>query len=47
MKTNEYFAWAVRDGDVAVVPIPGAIWLFGTGLMGLAGTARRKMTAKV
>lgn len=46
VKTNEYFAWAVRDGDVAVVPIPGAIWLFGTGLVGLAGMARRKMMAK-
>ena len=28
-------AWAVRDGDVAVVPIPGAVWLLGSGLIGL------------
>jgi hypothetical protein len=30
-------AWAVRDGDVSTVPIPGAVWLFGSGLIGLAG----------
>lgn len=28
------------------VPIPGAVWLFGTGVAGLAGLARRKMMAK-
>ena len=27
---------------VAPVPIPSAIWLFGSGLIGLIGTARRK-----
>jgi len=38
-----YFAWAVADGDVlAPVPIPAAIWLFGSGLIGLIGIARRK-----
>ena len=25
-----------------VVPVPAAVWLFGTGLLGLAGVARRK-----
>jgi hypothetical protein len=35
-------AWAVRDGDVGVVPVPAAIWLFGSGLLGLIGIARRK-----
>lgn len=34
--------WAVRDGDVAAVPLPGAVWLFGSGLLGLVGLARRK-----
>ena len=29
-------AWAVREGDVAPVPLPAALWLFGSGLMGLA-----------
>jgi hypothetical protein len=27
---------------VAVVPIPAAVWLFGSGLLGLIGIARRK-----
>jgi hypothetical protein len=37
------FAWAVHSGDVpAVVPIPAAVWLFGSGLLGLIGIVRRK-----
>jgi hypothetical protein len=28
--------------DVQVVPVPAAVWLFGSGLIGLAGIARRK-----
>ena len=28
--------------SITTVPIPGAIWLFGSGLIGLAGFARRK-----
>ncbi|MCK5662836.1 MAG: hypothetical protein KAI17_05080, partial [Thiotrichaceae bacterium] len=39
---QEYFAWAVRSGDVAAVPIPGTVWLFSSGLMGLLGYSRRK-----
>jgi len=35
-------AWAVRDGDVSAVPVPVAVWLFGSGLLGLIGVARRK-----
>jgi len=42
-----YYAWAVRDGDVAAitspVPVPAAAWLFGSGLIGLVGVARRRM----
>lgn len=29
-------------GQVNVVPIPAAVWLFGSGLLGLIGIARRK-----
>ena len=34
----------VFNGTVAagVVPVPAAVWLFGSGLLGLAGVARRK-----
>jgi hypothetical protein len=28
--------------QVAIVPIPAALWLFGSGLLGLLGVARRK-----
>lgn len=41
-KVSNDFAWAVRPGDVSTVPIPAAVWLFGSGLLGLAGVARRK-----
>ena len=37
-----YYALAVRPGDVATVPVPAAVWLFGSGLLGLVGVARRK-----
>jgi hypothetical protein len=36
------FIRAVRDGDVSSVPVPAAVWLFGSGLLGLIGIARRK-----
>jgi len=28
--------------NVSIVPLPAAVWLFGTGLIGLIGVARRK-----
>ena len=31
--------------DVAAVPVPAAAWLFGSGLLGLIGVARRKKAA--
>lgn len=39
-KGNLFYGWAVRSGDV--VPVPAAVWLFGSGLLGLLGTARRR-----
>ncbi len=41
-KNNQSYAWAVRPGDVAAVPVPGAVWLFGSGLMGLLSFTRKK-----
>lgn len=32
-------------GQATAVPIPAAVWLFGSGLLGLVGTARRKKAA--
>jgi len=31
--------------NVAAVPVPAAVWLFGSGLIGLVGVARRKQNA--
>lgn len=36
------FVWAVADGNISAVPVPPAIWLFGSGLLGLIGISRRK-----
>jgi hypothetical protein len=40
---NGYYALAVRSGDVvaSTVPIPGAVWLLGSGLIGLIGIRRK------
>lgn len=33
---------AAKLGPITVVPVPAAVWLFGSGLIGLVGIARRK-----
>jgi len=30
--------------DVSAVPVPAAVWLFGSGLIGLVGLVKRKKT---
>jgi hypothetical protein len=37
---NDYLVW-----KGTVVPVPAAVWLFGSGLLGLVGIARRKKAA--
>jgi hypothetical protein len=44
-KTSEFYAWAVRPGDIAPVPVPGAAWLLGGALTLLGAVRRRAMTA--
>ena len=41
-KSNSLYAWAVQSGDVSAVPVPAAVWLFSSGLIGLIGVARIK-----
>ena len=41
-KNTHLFTWAVHSGNVSAVPVPAAVWLFGSGLLGLLGLARRK-----
>ncbi len=40
-KGSGHYAWGVFDGDVSLVPIPAAVWLFGSAL-GLLGLMSRK-----
>ena len=41
-KNFSFYGWAVQSGDVSAVPVPAAVWLFGSGLLGLIGVAKRK-----
>ncbi len=41
-KSYSYYALAVHPGDVSAVPVPAAVWLFGSGLMGLLGLEKHK-----
>ena len=36
---------SVLEIDVQVIPVPATVWLFGSGLLGLVGIARRRKAA--
>jgi len=40
-KSFDFYALAV-SGQVTTAPVPGAVWLFGTGLLGLPGLMKRR-----
>lgn len=37
-----FHTFVVLDGNVSAVPVPAALWLFGSGLLGLVTVARRR-----
>ncbi|MHB8744171.1 MAG: Lcl domain-containing protein [Sulfuricaulis sp.] len=43
-KTGSFYAWAVHAGDVgaSAVPVPAAVWLFSSGLLGLIGMSGKR-----
>lgn len=42
---NEYAVELFVNADSTAVPVPAAVWLFGSGLIGLVGVAKRNKTA--
>jgi hypothetical protein len=38
-------AWAVHEGNVGLVPLPGAVWMFGSALAGIGAMRRRRTGA--
>jgi len=40
--TAQWDLHGVMDPIHTAVPVPAAVWLFGSGLLGLVGVARRK-----
>jgi len=42
---DAYFDNVTISTEVSAVPVPAAVWLFGSGLVGLIGLARRKKAA--
>ncbi len=40
--SNGEYWYGITVGNVTAVPVPAAVWLFGSGLLGLVGVARRR-----
>jgi hypothetical protein len=45
-KIGSLYAWAVHSGNAGAVPLPAAVVLFGSGLLGFMGVAGRKQRAR-
>ncbi len=43
LSTTSMTSYSMSVSTVTVVPVPAAVWLFGSGLIGLVGVARRKV----
>ena len=43
--SDPLFTGSLNTGTITTVPVPAAVWLMGSGLVGLAGVARRKKKA--
>jgi len=43
---SKYVGGGMVTIETSVVPVPAAVWLFGSGLLGLAGVARRSDKSK-
>ena len=43
---NSFAVSPGQIGALSAVPVPGAVWLLGSGVMGLVGLRRRKATAQ-
>lgn len=43
-EVRAYSGYILGSWTVTEVPIPAAVWLFGSGLLGLVGAARRKVS---
>jgi hypothetical protein len=41
-KGSNGYAWAVQSGNAGVVPVPAAVWLFGSGLLALVGIGKQR-----
>lgn len=41
----DFVAASVNVSAVTIIPLPAAVWLFGSGLIGLFAVSRRKMNA--
>ena len=44
---GDEYGLAVRSGQVSAVPVPGAIWLLGSGLAGVVALGRRRKGNRV